>query len=320
MPRAEREDLRMTFYQLGDQVREIRLQDIHKDMTVAAYMSGTELADHYQSFGFDPETVEECQKANPMFRTGEEIHRDYSFTQIRIASDKDAEDDWIAMYLKRNFILVVDIRDEDNSTRNAFLDAIHRFSSGEVKIEKIVCQFLETLVSGGRYTIEKSRNEIADMEELVVTGETDQNFTRNLLNLKKKLLKQCSYYEQILDVAEALEDNENGILDDANLIYISNLKNKVTRLLADTSSLSDSVDHLQDAYSSFLDMKLNQKMNILTVITTIFFPLTIIGGWYGMNFQAMPEFGWKYGYVYVIVLSVTVVTALLIIGKKKKWF
>ena len=85
-------------------------------------------------------------------------------------------------------------------------------------------------------------------------------------------------------------------------------------------SLSDSADHLQDAYSSFLDMKMNRSMKILTVITTAFFPLTIIVGWYGMNFQSMPEFTWRYGYIYVIVLSVVIVAALVAIARKHKWF
>ena len=67
-------------------------------------------------------------------------------------------------------------------------------------------------------------------------------------------------------------------------------------------------------------MKMNQTMKHLTVLTTIFFPLTIIVGWYGMNFQSMPEFLWKYGYLYVILLSVAVVLLLLWIAKKKKWF
>ena len=57
-----------------------------------------------------------------------------------------------------------------------------------------------------------------------------------------------------------------------------------------------------------------------TIITTIFFPLTIIVGWYGMNFANMPELTWKYGYLYVTALSVFVVILLIIIGKKKKWF
>lgn len=310
----------MAYYQLGDPVREIELQEIRPDIVTAAYVSGSELEDIYQFFGFDLETVEECRDASPLFRTGEEIHSNYTFAELRIASP-NGQDDWIAVYLKKNFVMVVDIKDEDDSTRNAFFNAIHRFSEGKPqKVEKVVCRFLESLVAEGRFNVEKTRNDIAEMEELVLKGETDGTFIESLLNLKKKLLQQCSFYEQILDMAETLEENENGIFDEKNLIYIANLKNKTSRLLSDTVSLSDSVDHLQDAYSSFLDMKLNQKMNILTVITTIFFPLTIIGGWYGMNFQAMPEFGWKFGYVYVILLSIAVVSALLIVGRKKKWF
>jgi len=61
-------------------------------------------------------------------------------------------------------------------------------------------------------------------------------------------------------------------------------------------------------------------MNLFTLITTIFFPLTILVGWYGMNFNSMPEFTWKYGYIYVIALSVAIVVVMMFIGKKKKWF
>ena len=61
-------------------------------------------------------------------------------------------------------------------------------------------------------------------------------------------------------------------------------------------------------------------MKIFTVITSIFFPLTIIVGWYGMNFESMPEFKWRYGYVYVILLSVATVLALTAFGRRKKWF
>ena len=60
-------------------------------------------------------------------------------------------------------------------------------------------------------------------------------------------------------------------------------------------------------------------MQIFTAVTTIFFPLTVIVGWYGMNFKNMPELYWKYGYLFVIVLSIVVVTVITLIVKKKKW-
>ena len=101
--------------------------------------------------------------------------------------------------------------------------------------------------------------------------------------------------------------------------YLSNFTDKVKRLREDIDMLRDSVNHLQDAYSSYLDLKLNHTMQVFTLITTIFFPLTLIVGWYGMNFKNMPELSWKYGYLFVILLSVAVVAILTFIFKKKKW-
>jgi magnesium transporter len=61
-------------------------------------------------------------------------------------------------------------------------------------------------------------------------------------------------------------------------------------------------------------------MKFFTLVTTIFFPLTVIVGWYGMNFNSMPELKWKYGYIYVITLSIFVVAILIALFKKKRWF
>lgn len=88
----------------------------------------------------------------------------------------------------------------------------------------------------------------------------------------------------------------------------------------DMNALSSIADHIQDAYATFLDQKLNNTMKLFTIITTIFFPLTIIVGWYGMNFQNMPELAWKYGYLYVAVLSFVIVIVLALIGKFRKWY
>lgn len=308
----------MIFYKIGRESETIDIKDINGEFIAAGYVSSEELAEIADSFGFSSETVEACRTANSMFRTGVEVYDDYTFTELRIVTD--GEDDCIGVYLMKNLILVVDITDRDNSTRMGFINAVQRFPAAKIKSGKTVYAFFESMISDDTQAIEQMRNEISEMEETVVSGSADNNFNRSLLEMKKKLLKFHNYYEQILDVAETLEENENDIFDDDSLIYISNLTNKVTRLKDDVDLLVNSADHLQDAYSSFLDMKLNQSMKFFTVITTIFFPLTIIVGWYGMNFQSMPEFTWKYGYIYVILLSVVVVTALTVFAKKKKWF
>lgn len=68
-----------------------------------------------------------------------------------------------------------------------------------------------------------------------------------------------------------------------------------------------------------LNYNLNNTMKLFTMVTIIFQPLTLIVGWYGMNFKYMPELGWRFGYLYVIVLSIVVVGAILYWFKKRKF-
>jgi magnesium transporter len=76
---------------------------------------------------------------------------------------------------------------------------------------------------------------------------------------------------------------------------------------------------LGDLYQSQIDLKQNRIMTILTVVTTIFMPLTLITGWYGMNFTHMPELDSPYGYPLVIVTALVIAVASLLYFKKKKW-
>ena len=77
---------------------------------------------------------------------------------------------------------------------------------------------------------------------------------------------------------------------------------------------------MRDAYQAQIDIEQNNLMRIFTVITAVFLPLTLMVGWYGMNFKYMPELEWQYSYPVFIVVSVLVCIVLLIIFKKKKWF
>ena len=226
----------------------------------------------------------------------------------------------MALYIKKNMIIVVDVMDYDGSTKEKFFAAINRYSYPNITLEKVICAFFDYLIIDDFKYIEDTGNDITELEEEVLRDNVGDDFNLEMLKLKKQLLKMHNYYEQLLDITDAVEDNENDLFVSDDLKYVANLTQKITRLREDTDSLSSSVSHLQDAYSSFLDLKLNKIMKLFTVITSIFFPLTVIVGWYGMNFQSMPEFAWKYGYLYVIGLSVIVVAVLTLIGKRRKWF
>ena len=83
--------------------------------------------------------------------------------------------------------------------------------------------------------------------------------------------------------------------------------------------MSECIAQASDTYQAQIDIEQNQIMKIFTVLSAVFMPLTLIAGWYGMNF-IMPEYGWPMGYVYVALLSVAVCALSFFIFKRKHWF
>lgn len=310
------------FYQYREKLEQVSVDEVSGDVLTVGYVTCGELFDCYEKLGFELANAEECRTANRSFRSGVEVHDAYTFTELRITDpdDEEAEDDCVALFVKKNLIVVVDVEDRDGSTKNKFFSVLNKFSSVSAVQEKIICSLLEQMISGNFGLIETMGEKLAKLEDDLAQGDVAKDYNFTLLHAKKRLMAMHNYYEQILDITEALDENENGILNEEKLFYISNIAGKVTRLREDADTLRSFVVQLQDTYSSYLDMQMNRTMKILTVITTVFFPLTIIVGWYGMNFRAMPELAWKYGYVYVIVLSAAVVCGFFFIGKKKKWY
>ena len=139
-----------------------------------------------------------------------------------------------------------------------------------------------------------------------------------ILVILEKLYSFRNYYDQLADIGEQLQENENDLFQDEDLRYFKIFTDKTSRLTNNIQILSENLIHLREAADAYVNYNLNKIMKLFTVVTTIFLPLTLIVGWYGMNFTNMPELTWKYGYIGVIILSVTVVTVCFVLFKKKK--
>ena len=113
-----------------------------------------------------------------------------------------------------------------------------------------------------------------------------------------------------------LEENENGFFAKKQVKYFGVISDRADRLMSKASQLLEYAQQVRDAYKAQVDAQQNNNMQFLTVISTIFFPLTLITSWYGMNFHNMPEL--KHGYPGVIILSVVVMITCIIIFKRKK--
>lgn len=310
------------FYQFSNKIYETEFNNIDFSKLTAGFVSGIELAEISEKLGFSPANVEACGSMNSYFRSGVEVYGDYTFTELRISAPSDSSEKncCVAVFIKQNVFIVVDVSDPDGIIKQKFMNALNRYPASTVTTEKLICAFFDCLISNDIRFIERTGFSLSELEEDVINNDTDKDFSLDILAAKKELLIMHNYYEQLLDITEALEENDNGIFPTEDLIYLSNITKKIVRFREDIDSLNNAAEHLQDAYQSSLDMKLNNSMKLFTVLTSVFFPLTIIVGWYGMNFDSMPEFHWKYGYLFVIVLSAITVGVFTLFAKVKKWF
>ncbi|SFR80856.1 magnesium transporter CorA family protein [Anaeromicropila populeti] len=184
--------------------------------------------------------------------------------------------------------------------------------------EHILYEFFAELIKGDIDCLEELEESITETEDELLTC-TRKGYAAIIIKYRRELLRLKKYYEQLNYIFEGLVENENNMISNEKLRYFRILDNRIDRLFAKVLSLRDYVTQVREAYQAQIDIEQNNLMKIFTVVTTIFLPLTLIVGWYGMNLN-MPEFSWKYGYPYVITLSIIICLICIIIFKKKKWF
>ena len=184
-------------------------------------------------------------------------------------------------------------------------------------LERFLYDFLEQIIHNDLQIMQRYERELDSVEKEIMDDAESAHIQRNN-EIRGDIRDLRIHYEQLQDLGQELEENENGFFDEENLRYFHMFSNRVDRLYDAATHLRDYTIQLNDLYQSQLDVKQNRIMTVLTVVTTIFMPLTLIVGWYGMNFKYMPELDWRFGYPVIIGLSILIVVGSLTFFKVKK--
>lgn len=190
--------------------------------------------------------------------------------------------------------------------------------SGVLSLEKTLQQFFDRLTAKDMALLSLIEEEAAGVEERLL-GSRSPELSPTILALRKRLLAYERYYSRLSLVSAAIEENENDLLTEKEVRYFHILTDRTNHLLDEIRHLQDYVSQIREAYQTQVDISQNQVMKLFTVITAVFLPLTLIVGWYGMNF-AMPEYRWAYGYPVVILASVLVAVLSIVYFKRHRWF
>lgn len=185
-------------------------------------------------------------------------------------------------------------------------------------LERFLYDLLETAIDEDLTLLEKMEKQLNQIEDDIMKGNIT-GYPVEMNDIRGDLLDLRLHYEQLIDLGQEFQENENEFFKPETLRYFHMFTERVIRLQDMVSGQRDYVAQLRDLLQAQLEVKQNTIMTVLTVITTIFLPLTLIAGWYGMNFHKMPELEWEYGYPVIILISIAIVAGCLIWFKKKKW-
>ncbi|MDO5456037.1 MAG: CorA family divalent cation transporter [Eubacteriales bacterium] len=187
-------------------------------------------------------------------------------------------------------------------------------------LERFLYDFLEILIERDLRILVEAEHELGMIEDEILESEGSlEKYPDRLNEIRTFLMDLRIHYEQMLDLGQELEENENGFFREENLRYFRLFNERVMRLMDQVKSLRDYTVQLRELFSTQLDIRMNRIMTVLTIITAIFMPLTLIAGWYGMNFTYMPELKWRYSYLVVFLVSLSILLGGIAWFRKRKW-
>lgn len=184
---------------------------------------------------------------------------------------------------------------------------------------RVFYELLELLIAKDHHHLEELEDRLSQLEDQVLSGALD-SFSAPITQLRKESTNWYRYHSQLGDMACELEEDESGLLSENQRRLFHLAVKRLGRLRDEDQLLREYCLQVRELFQSQVDIRQNRIMQILTVVTTLCLPLSLVAGWYGMNFAGMPELGWKYGYPAVIAVSVLIVCVCLWIMKKKKFW
>ena len=184
--------------------------------------------------------------------------------------------------------------------------------------EHALWQFFQNMLKYDMEYLEELECEITDAEMAAMVRYRAEDL-RKIILYRKQLLRMKRYYEQLDFIFDNLILNENHLLTEEGIRHFRIFVGRIQRYLGNVLNLRDYVTQMREAYQAQLDIEQNNLMRIFTVVTTVFLPLTLMVGWYGMNFTYMPELGFRYAYPVFAGVSLVVCVSMLAYFKRKKW-
>ncbi len=276
-------------------------------------------------FGIHPLTLEDI--LNTGQRPKMEDYDSYIYTVLKMMllsknGEEDLEEiivDQVSIILGPNFLLSFQERNGD-----VFGPIRERLRKPDSRIRKSGVDYLaysltDAIIDYYFVILENFGEKVEDLEEELISNprpetlHTIQRYKRDMILLRKSVWP-------LREMINGMQKLESGLIKESTQVYLRDVYDHSIQVIDSIEAFRDILSSMLDVYLSSVSNKMNDIMKVLTIIATIFIPLTFIAGVYGMNFEYMPELRWHWGYPAVMTFMILIGIFMFAYFKNKKWF
>jgi magnesium transporter len=271
-------------------------------------------------FGWHPLIMEDM--VNTEQRPKMEDYGNYIFVSLKMLSYNDSSHEvdveQVCLILGANYVFSFQEKKGD------IFDAVReRIRSGKGRIRKmgpdyLAYALLDTVVDHYFFILEKLGERIEELEDSVVTNPVPTTL-QEIHKLKREMIFLRRSVWPLRELISSLERGESSLVKKTTGVYLRDVYDHTIQVIDTVETFRDMISGMHDTYLSSISNRMNEIMKVLTIIATIFIPLTFIAGVYGMNFKFMPELEWRWGYFAVWGVIIVIGVIMIYFFKKKKW-
>lgn len=271
-------------------------------------------------FGFDELVLEDIVHTGQRPKT--EDHGSYIYCVLRMIYNKEHDDhiesEQVSLLLTKNAVFTFQEQEGDvfDPVRKRLRDKTGHIS--KLGADYLAYSLIDMIIDNYYLVLEDIGDRIEEIEE-EVSGIPDPETLRKIHGIRTDLIHIRKAIWPLRELTSDLQRCDSPLIRKETSRFIGNLRDHMLQIMDAVETFRDTTGGLQDIYLSQISNRMNEIMKTLTIVSTIFIPLTFIAGVYGMNFRHMPEIEWYWGYYAIWAVMIGVVLFMLYYFRRKKW-
>ena len=287
-------------------------------------INGSHEVDHLEEIGtrLDIHSLVLEDILNNSQRPKVEDYDEYLFIELNMLSWNDEEAmvnaEQISLLLGENYLVTF-----QEQERDVFEPIRNRIREGKGRLTKagpdyLAYNLIDAVVDNYFIILENLGEKIEYLEDELV-ADPDPDTLHAIHDLKRELIFLRKSVWPLREVISSLERGESSLFAEATLLYLRDVYDHVIQIIDTVETFREMASGMLDIYLSSVSNRMNEVMKVLTMISTIFIPLSFLVGLYGMNFDFIPELHWKWGYAMVWGIILIIVIGMIVYFRRKKW-